>query len=102
MKNIVIAGGAGFIGTNLTKELLKQNNKIICIDNFVSSNERNIKQFLNNKNYKLIECDITNIKIEQSNIDEIYNLACIASPILYQNKPILYIIIYSHTYIYIL
>ena len=88
MKNILITGGAGFIGTNLTKVLLNQNNKIFCLDNFYTSSNKNIKQFEKNKNFNFIFHDINKpIKITQD-INEIYNLACPASPILYQKDPI--------------
>lgn len=84
-KIILIAGGAGFIGTNLiTRLILNKNYKIICLDNLSCSNRKNIKQFTNFKNFKFIKHDITkkiNIKC-----NEIYNLACPASPINYQKE----------------
>ena len=87
MKTILIAGGAGFIGTNLTKRLLKEGNKIICIDNLHTGKYENIKD-LNNENYKFIEHDIINpLKLEEK-IDEIYNLASPASPPHYQAAPL--------------
>lgn len=87
MKTILIAGGAGFIGTNLTKRLLKEGNKIICIDNLHTGKHENI-QDLNNENYKFIEHDIINpLKLEEK-IDEIYNLASPASPPHYQAAPL--------------
>jgi len=88
MKTILVTGGAGFIGTNLIKRLLEDNNKVICIDNNYTGRFENIKQFLNNPNFKFIKHDITKpIKIEKE-IDEIYNLACPASPPHYQKSPI--------------
>ena len=85
MKTILIAGGAGFLGTNLCKRLI-QDNIIICLDNLLTGNMTNIMQYLDNPNFKFIKHDITNpIDIE---IDEIYNLACPASPIHYQKDPI--------------
>jgi len=88
MKTILVTGGAGFIGTNLIKRLLEDNNKVICIDNNYTGRFENIKQFLNNPNFKFIKHDITKpIKIEKE-IDEIYNLACPASPPHYQKNPI--------------
>lgn len=87
MKTIVIAGGAGFIGTNLAKKLLDEGNKIICIDNFHTGKLDNVKNF-NHDNFKLIEHDIVNpIKIDEK-IDEIYNLASPASPPYYQSAPL--------------
>lgn len=87
MKTILIAGGAGFIGTNLTKRLLNERNKIICIDNFHTGNMKNIEN-ITSKNFKLIEHDIINpINIDEK-IDEIYNLASPASPPHYQAAPL--------------
>ena len=99
MKNIIIFGGAGFIGTNLTKRLLDKGNKIICVDNYFTGRQTNINQFLNNENYYCLVADITEketfIKLENiiedfffNTIDEIYNLACPASPPKYQIDPI--------------
>lgn len=82
MKVILIAGGAGFIGRHLCKKLLNDNNKIICIDNLVTGNLDNIIEFIENDNFIFINHDIRNDIILDNiyNIDEIYNLACIASP----------------------
>ena len=85
MKKILIAGGAGFLGSNLCERLI-QDNKIICLDNLITGSLRNINPFLNNPNFEFIEHDIINpIDIE---VDEIYNLACPASPVHYQKDPI--------------
>ena len=87
MKTILIAGGAGFIGTNLTKRLLDEGNKVICIDNFHTGKTENIKN-IPSKNYQLIKHDIINIIEIDENIDEIYNLASPASPPHYQAAPL--------------
>lgn len=87
MKTILIAGGAGFIGTNLTKRLLDEGNKIIYIDNFHSGKLRNIEN-LPSKNFKLIRHDIINPITLDEGIDEIYNLASPASPPHYQKAPL--------------
>ena len=85
MKKILITGGAGFLGSNLIEKLI-QDNFIYCLDNFSTGNYANIEKFINLDNFKLIENDIINpIDIE---IDEIYNLACPASPPKYQKNPI--------------
>ena len=87
MKTILVAGGAGFIGTNLTKRLLNEGNKIICIDNFHTGKLRNVEK-INSKNYKLIKEDIINPITFNEEIDEIYNLASPASPPHYQSAPL--------------
>ena len=79
MKNIIITGGAGFIGCHLTKKLL-ENNKIICIDDFTLGNLENINEFIDNPNFKLIQKDITEIQeilddLKNDEIDIIYHLA---------------------------
>jgi len=79
-KVILVAGGAGFLGRHLCKKLLENsNNKIICMDNLITGNLKNIEEFTENKNFKFINFDINN-KISLQHVDEIYNLACIASP----------------------
>lgn len=86
MKRILVTGGAGFIGSHLSKYLLDANNYVICLDNFFTGKKDNIAELLLHKNFELIEHDvITPIDIK---IDEIYNLACPASPIHYQFNPI--------------
>jgi len=85
-KRIAITGGAGFIGSHLCKRLLNEGNEVLCIDNFFTGNKDNVIKLLDNKNFEMIRHDITiPLKIE---IDEIYNLACPASPIHYQLNPI--------------
>ena len=85
-KRILVTGGAGFLGTNLTARLLAEGNHVICIDNFLSGLRENIEGFLDNPNYELIEHDIIDpIDLE---VDEIYNLACAGSPPAYQANPI--------------
>ncbi len=80
MKNILVTGGAGFIGCHLTKKLLEEGNYIICVDDFTLGNEENIREFLTNENFQFIKEDITNIEsvltlISNKNIDVIYHLA---------------------------
>lgn len=82
MKKILITGGAGFIGSHLCKKLLEEENNVICLDNFFTGTEDNIKELIPNPKFELIEHDITEeIALE---VDQIYNLACPASPVHYQ------------------
>lgn len=87
MKKILITGVAGFIGSNLAKKLLQnKNNEIIGVDNFLSGQKKNLLPIINNPNFLFINGDINN-KINLI-VDEIYNCACLASPIFYQKYPI--------------
>lgn len=86
MKRILITGGAGFLGSHLCERLLQEGNDIICLDNFFTGDKNNIRHLLGAPNFELIRHDITNpIYIE---VDQIYNLACPASPVHYQYNPI--------------
>ena len=87
MKTILISGCAGFIGQNLL-EILIPNNKIIGIDNFYSSNQGSLEHFLNNHNFTFINSCITKLPEISDEIDVIYNLACPASPPIYQKDPL--------------
>ena len=87
MKTMLVTGGAGFIGSNLCEYLVNKGNKVICVDNFYTGNINNIKN-LDSSLFTVIKQDITEpLKIEED-IDEIYNLAAIASPPHYQARPI--------------
>ena len=86
-KNILITGGAGFIGSHLCKRLLNEGNKIICLDNLFTGSEKNILKIMDNSDFEFINHDITKPYYREK-IDEIYNLACPASPIHYQINPI--------------
>ena len=93
MKHIAVTGGAGFIGSNLCKKLLEEGNKVFCIDNLYSGRMSNIEELKSNSNLHFYPVDIVNRNIVLDldfwgNLDEIYNLACPASPPFYQNKPI--------------
>ena len=83
---ILITGGAGFIGSHLCKYLLDQGHQIICLDNFFTGQKKNIEPFLENSNFKLLETDVT--KPFEAVVDQIYNLACPASPVHYQKNPV--------------
>lgn len=85
-KRILITGGAGFIGSHLCERLLKEGNDIICLDNFFTGSKNNVRHLLQNNNFELVRHDIT--KEYYAEIDEIYNLACPASPPHYQYNSI--------------
>ena len=86
-KNILITGGAGFIGCHLCKALIKLGHNILCLDNLFTGSLYNISELIDNPNFEFIKHDITE-PYYRENIDEIYNLACPASPIHYQYNPI--------------
>jgi len=86
MKRILITGGAGFLGSHLCERLLKEGNDIVCLDNFFTGNKNNIAHLMGHTHFEMIRHDIINpIYLE---VDEIYNLACPASPVHYQFNPI--------------
>jgi len=85
--NILVTGGAGFLGSHLCKELLNKGYNVICLDNFYSSEKDNILSLIGNPNFSFVEEDICNSKINFT-VDQIYNLACPASPIHYQSNPV--------------
>ena len=86
MKKILVTGGAGFIGSHLCERLLNDGNEVICLDNYSSGTKDNIMHLLENPYFELVRHDVTMpFSIE---IDEIYNLACPASPVQYQCNPI--------------
>ncbi|MCZ8342073.1 MAG: SDR family oxidoreductase [Leptospira sp.] len=85
-KRILITGGAGFIGSHLAESLLQAGNEVVVLDNFHTGRKENVSHLLSNPKFELIRHDITDpIKIE---VDQIYNMACPASPVHYQNNPI--------------
>jgi UDP-glucuronate decarboxylase len=86
MKKILVTGGAGFLGSHLCEKLLSEGNQVICLDNFFSGDKRNIAQLIPQPNFELVVQDVTTPI--QLVVDEIYNLACPASPRLYQSFPI--------------
>src|SRR3972149_5341652 len=86
MKRILVTGGAGFIGSHLCERLLDRGNEILCVDNFFTSRRNNILHLLVNPMFEFMRHDITwPLYVE---VDEIYNLACPASPIHYQFDPV--------------
>jgi UDP-glucuronate decarboxylase len=88
MKKILITGGAGFIGSNLCERLLNDGNLVTCLDNFYSSDPSNIEGFLENPNFTFINHDIIVPLDIENDFDEIFHLACPASPKQYQRDPV--------------
>jgi len=86
MKKILITGGAGFVGSHLCERLLNEGNEVICLDNYFTGNKKNIIKLLDNPNFEMVRHDIT--EPYYAEVDEIYNLACPASPVHYQFNPI--------------
>ncbi|AQQ67515.1 NAD-dependent dehydratase [Microbulbifer agarilyticus] len=86
MKKVLVTGGAGFLGSHLCEKLLDAGNEVLCVDNFFTGAKRNIAHLLPNPYFELIRHDVTfPLYVE---VDEIYNLACPASPIHYQHDPV--------------
>jgi UDP-glucuronate decarboxylase len=86
LKRILVTGGAGFLGSHLCDRLVQQGHDVICVDNFFTSQKHNIIHLVGKKNFELIRHDITHpLWLE---VDEVYNLACPASPVHYQYNPI--------------
>ncbi len=85
---ILVTGGAGFLGSHLCEYLLKKGERVICLDNFFTGSLRNIQHLTSNQNFRLIEADIINPFEIDEKVDQIYNLACPASPVHYQFNPI--------------
>ncbi len=86
MKRILITGGAGFIGSHLSERLLAEGNDVICLDNFFTGSKDNIRHLIGNNRFELVRHDIINEYLAE--VDQIYNLACPASPVHYQYNPI--------------
>ncbi len=86
MKRILVTGGAGFIGSHLCERLLNEGNEVICLDNYFTGSKQNIVHLLDNPYFELIRHDVTHPYFIE--VDEIYNMACPASPVHYQFNPI--------------
>ncbi|PRY85170.1 UDP-glucuronic acid decarboxylase family protein [Mongoliibacter ruber] len=86
MKRILITGGGGFLGSHLSDRLIAEGNEVLCMDNFFTGSRMNIHHLLDHKNFELIRHDVTFPTYVE--VDEIYNLACPASPVHYQFDPV--------------
>ena len=83
---ILVTGGAGFIGSHLCEQLLDQGHEVLCVDNFYTGTKRNVAHLVGNPYFEIIRHDVTfPLYLE---VDQIYNLACPASPVHYQNDPV--------------
>jgi UDP-glucuronate decarboxylase len=86
MKKILVTGGAGFLGSHLCDRLVDQGHHVLCVDNYFTGSKKNIEHLLDRKNFEVIRQDICiPLYVE---VDEIYNLACPASPVHYQRDPV--------------
>ncbi|MDD3466159.1 MAG: SDR family oxidoreductase [Campylobacterales bacterium] len=85
-KRILVTGGAGFLGSHLCERLINEGNEVLCVDNFFTGSRQNISHLMDSKNFELLRHDVTfPLYVE---VDEIYNLACPASPVHYQFDPV--------------
>ena len=85
-RRVLVTGGSGFLGSHLCERLLAEGSEVLCVDNFFTGTRRNVEPFLDHKRFELIRHDVTfPLYVE---VDEIYNLACPASPIHYQHDPV--------------
>ena len=86
LKRILVTGGAGFLGSHLCERLVRQGHDVICLDNFFTSQKGNVEHLLDCHNFELVRHDV--VDPFHFEVDEIYNLACPASPIHYQFDPV--------------
>jgi UDP-glucuronate decarboxylase len=88
IRTVLVAGGAGFVGSHLCDALLMRGNRVICVDSFLTGSKANVRPLENHPNFRLIESDICSLTEVDEPLDQIYNLACAASPPQYQADPI--------------
>jgi UDP-glucuronate decarboxylase len=87
-KTVLVTGGAGFLGSHLCEKLLNRGDFVVCLDVLITGSKDNIAEFYANPNFLFIKQDVCELNLPEFNFDEIYNLACAASPPKYQMKPI--------------
>ncbi|MCX2721446.1 UDP-glucuronic acid decarboxylase family protein [Roseibium salinum] len=87
-KRILVAGGAGFIGSHLCDRLLESGHKVICVDNLLTGNEQNIRPLVNHPHFRFLKQDVCELGPVDEPLDQVYNLACAASPSKYQADPV--------------
>jgi UDP-glucuronate decarboxylase len=85
-RRILVTGGAGFLGSHLCERLLELGNEVVCLDNFFTSQRRNVEHLFDNHRFELVRHDVTDPLIVE--VDEIFHLACPASPVHYQRNPV--------------
>ena len=85
-KRVLVTGGSGFLGSHLCARLLDEGHEVLCVDNFFSSARSNVEELMDNKRFELLRHDVTFPLFVE--VDEIYNLACPASPVHYQHDPV--------------
>ena len=86
MKRVMVTGGAGFLGSHLCKRLLEEGCEVLCVDNFYTGRKQNIVELMSNPYFEVLRHDVTfPLYVE---VDQIYNLACPASPVHYQFDPV--------------
>jgi UDP-glucuronate decarboxylase len=89
-KTILVAGGGGFLGSHLCERLIEEGHRVVCLDNFLTGRRENLRKVERSPAFELVEADIVDplpAKLARRRFDEVYNLACAASPPLYQADP---------------
>ncbi|MBX5104692.1 SDR family oxidoreductase [Rhizobium lentis] len=87
-KTVLVAGGAGFVGSHLCDALLARGDRVICVDSYLTGSEDNVRPLLNHPGFRLIEMDICDLEAIDVPVSQVYNLACAASPPQYQADPV--------------